>query len=105
MSEIGLKCLHTSKTGRCLAIGATSAFFQDKGRRFSLYDALIISLTGLARVSAFSLSNQLGRPSGPGALDVFKCASCENTEYSVVTESGEIGSAEPLNVTASEVRG
>ena len=65
---------------------------------------MIISVTGLARVSAFSLSNQLGRPSGPGALNVFKCASLL-TQFSVVTESGETGSVEALNVTYVQTSG
>ena len=38
-----------------------------------------MSLTGLAKMSAFSLKNQLGKPSGPGALEGFKCAEVAGT--------------------------
>ena len=47
-----------------------SAFFQELGRRRSRNEALKISATGAAKISAFSLSTQEGIPSGPDALFV-----------------------------------
>ena len=82
-NEIGRKCLLTSRTDFRLGNGVTSAIFQDAGRQRS---RLRISFTGLASASAFSLKIQIGRPSGPGAFEDFKC-SCKNTEFSVDTSS------------------
>ena len=87
VSDIGLKCKLISKTGFCFDKGVTFAIFQDAGKPRSRNDPFNMSFTGLDKTSAFSLNIQVGRPSGPGAFEGFRCSNCRNTEFSVHTSS------------------
>ena len=68
VSEIGRKCLFTSRMGFCFGTGATYACFHDDGMRPSRYK---MSDTGPAKMSACSFHNHPGMLSGPLALHGF----------------------------------
>ena len=73
VSEIGLSCFFGSTTCFTFGNGVTSACFQTDGNFCSLYDELRMSAIGWSSSSAYSFKNQLDRPSGPGALCLFRC--------------------------------
>ena len=68
VSEMGLKCLFTSKTGVCFGIGTTSTCLHGDGTFASDNEWLIISVTTGASRSAFSFNSHLGIFSGPDAF-------------------------------------
>ena len=63
------------------------AYFHDWGTRASLKELFKMFEIGAAKRSAFSLSTQLGMPSGPPALLEFNIASFLNTENLVMQKS------------------
>ena len=68
VTEIGRRCLFTSRTGVCFRIGVISVCFHDCGSRVSEKEQLRVSVTTGAKISAFSFNNQAGILFGPEAF-------------------------------------
>ena len=87
VSDIGPKCKLISKTSFFFDNGVTFAIFQDAGNPRSRNDLFNMSFTCLDKTYSLYLNIQVGRPSGPGAFEGFRCSNCKNTEFSVHTSS------------------
>ena len=80
---MGLRCLFTSKTGVCLGIATTSAFFHDDGTFASDNEQLMISVTTRASRSALSFNSHVGTLSGADAFAGLSEESFLKTQNSV----------------------
>ena len=104
MSEIGLRCLFTSKTGVCLGIGTTWACFHDDGTFASDHDneRLMISVTTGASRSALSFNSHVGMLSRPDAFAGLSEESFLKTQNSVAKGRVLISACDRSSDTSGE---
>ena len=79
VSEIGRKCLFTSRTGFCFSTGTTYACFHDNGKRPSWDEEFKMLDTVSAKMSACSFNNHPGMLSEPLAL-IVSCGLTQPTQ-------------------------
>ena len=90
--DIGRKGLLMSLAGFCLVRGTMSASFQDDGNCCSAKLLLRREVMGRERMSPYSLSTQLGTPSGPEAFRGFSLLSATETSFSDRMSTSEFAS-------------
>ena len=86
VSEIGRKCLFTSRKGFCFGTGTTYACFHVDGKHPSRYEYFKMSDTGPGNMSACSFNNHPGVLFGPLALHGFNFDSFLRTDSTDTTK-------------------